>query len=138
MKVLHVHCRVRDLPGAVRWFEQVWQVVPVVHNEQMAWLGFGEFGVLLDAAPTDSVFTLGFDNRLAKQLAFVESLPASGTASMQRDFTDGKPSELEEIIGAVVRLGDKRGVPTPTMDCVYASLLPQELRARGGLKAVAV
>ena len=43
MKVLHVHCRVRDLPGAVRWFEQVWQVVPVVHNEQMAWLGFGEF-----------------------------------------------------------------------------------------------
>ncbi len=68
---------------------------------------------------------------ITRTLAFVESLPASGTASMQRDIADGKPSELEEIIGTVVRLGDQRGVPTPTMDCVYASLLPQELRVRG-------
>ena len=37
-------------------------VVPVVNNERMVWLGFGEFGVLLDAAPTDSVVTLGFDS----------------------------------------------------------------------------
>ena len=42
MKVSHVHCRVRDLAAASRWFEQVWQVVPVVHNERMAWLGFGD------------------------------------------------------------------------------------------------
>ena len=68
---------------------------------------------------------------ITRTLAVVESLPASGTASMQRDFTDGKPSELEEIIGAVVRLGDRSAVATPTMDCVYASLLPQELHARG-------
>ena len=47
MKVSHVHCRVRDLAAAGRWFEQVWQVVPVVHNERMAWLGFGEFGEFL-------------------------------------------------------------------------------------------
>jgi len=67
---------------------------------------------------------------IARTLAFVESVPASGTASMQRDIADGKPSELEQIIGAIVRLGDQRGVPTPTMECVYASLLPQELRAR--------
>jgi hypothetical protein len=69
---------------------------------------------------------------IPRTLAFVESLPASGTASMQRDIVDGRPSELEEIIGAVVRLGDQIGVPTPTTDCVYASLLLQELRARGG------
>ena len=62
MKVSYVHCRVRDLAAAARWFEQVWQVVPVVHNERMAWLGFGEFGVILDAAPIDSVVTLGFDS----------------------------------------------------------------------------
>jgi len=67
---------------------------------------------------------------IARTLAFVESVPASGTASMQRDIAEGKPSELEQIIGAIVRLGDQRGVPTPTMECVYASLLPQELRAR--------
>lgn len=68
---------------------------------------------------------------ITRTLAVVESLPASGTASMQRDFADGKPSELEEIIGAVVRLGDRSAVATPMMDCVYASLLPQEVHARG-------
>jgi 2-dehydropantoate 2-reductase len=70
---------------------------------------------------------------IRRTLAFVESLPASGTASMERDIVAGRPSELEEIIGAVGRLGDQRGVPTPTIDCVYACLLPQELRARGAL-----
>jgi 2-dehydropantoate 2-reductase len=68
---------------------------------------------------------------ITRTLAFVESLPASAQASMQRDIVDGKPSELEEIIGVVGRLGGQRGIPTPMMDCVYASLLPQELRARG-------
>jgi 2-dehydropantoate 2-reductase len=70
---------------------------------------------------------------VTRTIGFVESLPASRTASMQRDIADGKPSELEEIIGAVVRFGDQRGVPTPVMDYVYASLLPQELRTRNRL-----
>jgi len=62
MKVSHVHCRVRDLPAAARWFEQVLQATAVFNNERMAWLGFGEFGVILDAAPADSALTLGFDS----------------------------------------------------------------------------
>jgi 2-dehydropantoate 2-reductase len=70
------------------------------------------------------------DDVVARGLAFVERLPEHGTASMQRDIAEGKPSELEDIIGAVVRFGDQAGVPTPVTDCVYASLLPQELRAR--------
>ena len=61
MKLSHVHCRVRDLQGAAHWFEQVWQVTPVFHNERMVWLSFGELGVILDAAPADSTVTLGFD-----------------------------------------------------------------------------
>jgi len=67
---------------------------------------------------------------VSRTLSFVQTIPASGTASMQRDFADGKPSELEAIIGAVVRFGDVAGVPTPAMDFVYASLLPQEHRVR--------
>jgi 2-dehydropantoate 2-reductase len=66
-----------------------------------------------------------------RTLAFVDASPADGTASMQRDIAAGRPSELEAIIGAVVRFGDQGGVPTPAMDYVYASLLPQEDRARG-------
>jgi len=67
---------------------------------------------------------------VSRTLAFVDSIPAGATASMQRDIADGKPSELEAIIGAVVRFGDANRVPTPAMHYVYASLLPQEQRAR--------
>ncbi|HTZ97708.1 MAG TPA: 2-dehydropantoate 2-reductase [Terriglobales bacterium] len=63
--------------------------------------------------------------------AFVETIPASGTASMQRDIADGKPSELESIIGVVGRFGREAAVATPAIDYIYASLLPQERRARG-------
>jgi hypothetical protein len=47
-------------------------------------------------------------------------LAASGTASILRDIVTGGPSELEEIIGAVVPLVEQKGVSTPTMNCVYA------------------
>jgi len=63
MKMSHVHCRVRDLQAAARWFEKVWQVAPVFNNERMVWLSFGELGVILDAAADDSIVTLGFDSK---------------------------------------------------------------------------
>jgi 2-dehydropantoate 2-reductase len=72
---------------------------------------------------------------VSRTLAFVDSIPAGATASMQRDIADGKPSELDAVIGAVVRFGHSSGVPTPAMRYVYASLLPQEKRARSSLPA---
>jgi 2-dehydropantoate 2-reductase len=66
-----------------------------------------------------------------KGMAFVDSLDPSGTTSLQRDIADGRPSELEAWNGAVVRLGREAGVPTPTHEFLYASLLPLERRARG-------
>ena len=65
-----------------------------------------------------------------KTMAFVETIPASGTASMQRDIAGGRPSELEAIIGVGVRYGKQTGLATPALDYIYASLLPQERRAR--------
>jgi 2-dehydropantoate 2-reductase len=76
------------------------------------------------ALPADAVTTT---------LTFVDSLPADGTMSMQRDVIDGRPSELEAQIGAVVRLGEARGVPVPLHRTIYAALLPLERRARGEL-----
>jgi uncharacterized glyoxalase superfamily protein PhnB len=40
----------------------VLQATAVFNNERMAWLGFGDFGVILDAASADSTLTLGFDS----------------------------------------------------------------------------
>lgn len=67
-----------------------------------------------------------------RTLDFFDRLPADGTASMQRDLMEGRPSELESQNGAVVRLGRESGVATPVHELLYASLLPQERAARGG------
>ena len=62
----------------------------------------------------------------------IDGFPESMVASMQKDIMEGRPSELESQTGAVVRMGRALGVPTPTHEFIYASLLPMEIRARGG------
>ena len=71
------------------------------------------------------------ENIVADTMAFLDSLPASGTASLQRDIAAGRPSELDAWNGAVVRLGRETGVTTPVNDFIYGSLLPLEKRATG-------
>ena len=62
---------------------------------------------------------------------FYDSLPIGATASMMRDIIEGKPSELDAWNGAVVRLGQQAGVPTPVHRFTYHALLPMERKARG-------
>ena len=69
----------------------------------------------------------------ANTLRFIDSIPTGTVASMQRDVSENRPSELECQSGAVVRMGTAYGVPTPVHAFFYASLLPQEGRARGQL-----
>ena len=74
------------------------------------------------------------EEAIARQMAFIDNLPPGGTASMQRDIMEGRPSELEAQNGSVVRLGEEAGVPTPLHTFLYHSLLPMEMRARGELQ----
>lgn len=67
-------------------------------------------------------------------LAFVDALPGEGTTSMQRDIIQGRSSELDAQIGAVVRLGRLAGVDVPLHRVILAALLPLERRARGELE----
>ncbi len=73
------------------------------------------------------------DDVVPRTMTFVDTLPAAGTASLQRDLAAGRPSELEWWSGAVARLGAEAGVATPIHAFVYWSMLPTELRARGRL-----
>ena len=75
------------------------------------------------ALPADAVETA---------VALIQTLPADMRTSMQLDFENRRRVELEEITGAVVRLGRRHGVPTPTYDVLYGS---SEARAAtfGGL-----
>jgi 2-dehydropantoate 2-reductase len=66
-----------------------------------------------------------------RTLQTIDSIPPATLASMQRDIMEGRPSELENQNGAVVRLGKLYGIPTPIHAFLYAALLPVEQRARG-------
>jgi 2-dehydropantoate 2-reductase len=64
-------------------------------------------------------------------MAFIDGMPPETTASLQRDIAEGRPSELEALIGTVVRLAGEAGLQVPTHSFIYASLLPGERKARG-------
>jgi 2-dehydropantoate 2-reductase len=55
-------------------------------------------------------------NDPAAQLAIIDRIPASVTTSTARDVAAGRSSELDAIVGGVVRAGRRLGVPTPTLD----------------------
>ena len=67
-------------------------------------------------------------------MTMYDGLVPQSTASLQRDVMEGRPSELEAQIGAVVRFGRQADVPIPQHTFIYRSLLPGELRARGQLQ----
>jgi 2-dehydropantoate 2-reductase len=71
---------------------------------------------------------------IAKTLAFIDGMAPGVLASMQRSIMEGRPSELGAQNGAVVRMGLEVGMPTPVHEFIYASLLPQELKARGEIQ----
>jgi 2-dehydropantoate 2-reductase len=65
-------------------------------------------------------------------LAIIDRLPPDATASMQRDIQAGRPSELMDQNGAVVRKAGEAAVPVPVPVHAFllAALLPQERTAR--------
>lgn len=71
------------------------------------------------------------DGVIPASLAFLDGLPPGSIPSMHRDIANGRPSELEQLSGAVVRLGRECGVATPVHRFMHAALLPSELAARG-------
>ena len=74
---------------------------------------------------------IGIDgDAITHTLEFVDAMPPQSTSSMQRDVIAGRPSEVEAILGSVIRLGVEGEVPTPAMSYLYASLMPMELNAR--------
>jgi len=61
----------------------------------------------------------------------LDSLPPDATVSMQRDIGAGKPSEMEDQTGAVVRLAAEASVASPVHTTLFSVLAPQEAMARG-------
>ena len=59
--------------------------------------------------------------------------------SMLQDLEAGRPLEIEAVVGAVVELGDRLGVPMPATRAVYAcvKLLDEQRRGSGAAAAAA-
>jgi len=67
---------------------------------------------------------------VAKTLAFIDGSSPGIKPSMQRDVESGKRSELESMIGVVVRSAAQYKIPTPVMQFAYAMLKPGEMKAQ--------
>lgn len=105
----------------------VWRSLP--ETRQMAESALQEITIVAQARD----ITLP-ENAMPMTMNIYDSLPPDITSSMQRDIAEGRPSELEAQIGAVVRFGKEADVATPLHRLIYNSLLPMELRARGELQ----
>ena len=79
-------------------------------------------------------FRVGIDRRIAG----AEKVGAHKT-SMLQDLEQGKPLELDALVGSVVELGRLTNTPTPHIDAVYActSLLSRTALEQGNRLAVA-
>jgi len=62
--------------------------------------------------------------------AFAEALHPGAYSSLHNDLVAGRRTELETLLGTVVRLGMRHNVPTPNCLAIYAALLPSEMAAR--------
>jgi len=71
-----------------------------------------------------------------KTLAFIDSAAPDIKPSMQRDIEAGRVSELESMIGVVVKMGRERRVPAPFMRFAYAVLEPAYLLARNPMQGL--
>ena len=71
------------------------------------------------------------DDIVSRSMSYIDALPAEAMSSMQREMAEGRPTELMEWNGAVVRLARKAGVAAPVQNVIFASLLPLERQHRG-------
>jgi 2-dehydropantoate 2-reductase len=105
----------------------IWRSMP--ETRRMAQMSLQE--IITVAAARDISLP---EEALQTTMNMYDRLVPQSTASLQRDIMEGRPSEIETQIGAVVRFGQEANVATPLHTFIYCSLLPTELRARGQLQ----
>jgi 2-dehydropantoate 2-reductase len=97
--------------------------------------------VMIEAETVAAKLGIDLPITIDQRLAGAEKVGAHKT-SMLQDYEAGRPMELEAVVGAVVELGARLGVPMPSTSAVYACVkflgearqgvaaVPQEAAAR--------
>ncbi|WP_372916701.1 ketopantoate reductase family protein [Salegentibacter sp.] len=70
------------------------------------------------------------EGHLEKAFEIIQKQPPGTTASTQRDIMAGRPSELENFNGFIVKEAKKLKISTPVNKMIYECLLPMEREAR--------
>jgi 2-dehydropantoate 2-reductase len=89
--------------------------------------------MMLEAQTVAEALGVRFKITLEQRIAGAEAVGAHKT-SMLQDVEHGRALELEALVGSVVELGRITGIPTPTIEAVYAatSLLGRSLAGQHG------
>ena len=73
------------------------------------------------------------NQHIVMAMAIVDRMDHNTTASMQRDFMGGRPSELQNFNGYIVEQGKQLHIATPINKFTYYCLLPMEKVVRANL-----
>jgi 2-dehydropantoate 2-reductase len=96
--------------GVIRAVPETWRMYRMIVEELAAVAQAA--GVSLADGVTDSI------------LKAAEGLAPEALSSLYHDLVQGRRLELEALHGHAARLGQRLGVPTPTVLAVYAALKP--------------
>jgi 2-dehydropantoate 2-reductase len=132
-------------PVTTRFRHEIWvKLLGNVAFNPISALTFGTLEELVRHADTNQVVReimketeavagkLGIELPISidQRMAGAEKVGAHKT-SMLQDLEAGRPMEIEAVVGAVVELGDRLGVPMPSTRAVYACVkMLNERRAR--------
>ena len=94
--------------------------IEVIHEPAMAELGLGLALEAVEVARADGAALTADDARTA--LAWLAALSPATPSSMLQDRAAGRRMEHDGLLGPVVRLGARHGVPTPLTRAVLALL----------------
>ena len=88
-----------------------------------------------DLAATGSLARLDEAEIVARMFALTDTMGDYRT-SMALDYVEGRPLEVETILGEPSRRAAALGVPAPTIDALYATVHAADLRVRGELRVI--
>jgi 2-dehydropantoate 2-reductase len=92
---------------------------------QPAGAALSEDPELTEAVVSEVVACSAAEGVPASELELVRALrsvPGGMRTSLQEDLAAGAPSELDALGGALLRVGERHGIPTPAIDRIVATL----------------
>lgn len=90
------------------------------------------FAAAAEVARVATAEGVAITTRMEDLERIVDLLPPDTRASLLVDLEQGKPIEVEALLGSVVRRGRATGTPTPTLATLYGLLKPHEHGRRQG------